>query len=120
MRSINDPLFVTTLFKRNKKSWKQRRKIIQNSLPSADLFSFLESLVPEIPAVIKALETPSTLLHADLWLHNLLLGTKEHPAFAVLDWQTMCFGNPLYDVATISLLLAQWSSDIEESICWTR
>ncbi|MGH7812777.1 MAG: phosphotransferase family protein [Candidatus Binataceae bacterium] len=53
---------------------------------------FLQN-IPEPP--------PATLIHNDFYLHNLMLGAKNHGEIAgVFDWEMATLGDPLVDVGT--------------------
>jgi len=60
-------------------------------------YEYMENLHTQIPDILqKFAEGPHTLCHADLWTTNMMFDESN---VVFIDWQWMCLGNGLMDVA---------------------
>jgi thiamine kinase-like enzyme len=75
---------------------------------SRELFNFIIGLEAKIPAIMQHLGTKNrTFIHGDAWVNNWLFEDNKKPI--LIDWQTCCLGNGLYDLATaIFSCLTYW------------
>ena len=65
-----------------------------------DLFGFRDEMICEIEEIIRNMEKmPTVLLHGDFHLNNIILDEKETPI--VIDFETLCVGDPLWDIVSI-------------------
>ena len=65
-----------------------------------DLFGFRDEMICEIEEVIRIMhKMPTVLLHGDFHLKNIILNEKETPV--VIDFETLCVGDPLWDIISI-------------------
>ncbi|GMR55989.1 hypothetical protein PMAYCL1PPCAC_26184, partial [Pristionchus mayeri] len=62
----------------------------------------VERLIEDYPDYAKA--APRTIVHRDIWPDNMLFERKEGGGvglLALIDWQCVCVGNALFDVASL-------------------
>ena len=72
---------------------------------SGSICDLLESLVQQVPDIMKHLGTKNvTFIHGDPWINNWMFEEGTKPV--LIDWQTCCIGNGLYDVATVIISCA--------------
>ena len=63
-------------------------------VPIADMDWLMEALAAQMPA-----EVPSTFIHGDYGLYNLIIHPTEPRLLAILDWEMATIGDPLVDLA---------------------
>jgi thiamine kinase-like enzyme len=69
---------------------------------SSNIFDLLHELPKKLPDIMKHLGTKNvTLIHGDPWVNNWMFEENKKPV--LIDWQTCCIGNGLYDLATVAI-----------------
>jgi hypothetical protein len=67
-----------------------------NDRLSPDVVELVKRVVPRLPEMVPDAAAPTTIVHGDFRIDNLLFGTER---VWVLDWQTLSLGEPLSDVS---------------------
>jgi nicotinate (nicotinamide) nucleotide adenylyltransferase len=96
--ALNDPSTKTALTSKYNANWKQISQHLSNLL-SEKAFDTCATLALVFPSVLDELmKGPVTLCHGDYWLGNMMFSDKWRKVH-MIDFQSVCRGNPLIDVA---------------------
>ena len=97
IKSLDDPEFIEWAVSRYSEIITGEKKLYEEYV-STEMFDFIIQLENEIPGIMKYLGNKNkTFIHGDAWINNWLFD-KETPI--LIDWQTCCIGNGMYDLAT--------------------
>ena len=81
----------------------------------SDFYNFTLEVPKKIPIAMEHLaKNRPTFIHGDSWINNWMF---DNQIPVLIDWQTCCYGNGVYDLATmLSSCLCVWSKEIQHTI----
>ncbi len=96
--ALNDPSTKDALTSKYSTNWKQVSQHLKGVV-SDKAHDICATLALVFPSVLDELmKGPVTLCHGDYWLGNMLF-SNDWQTVHMIDWQSVCRGNPLIDVA---------------------
>lgn len=89
-----------------------------NGKISSEAFRYLSTFLERIPDILRQIsEENYTLVHGDLWINNMMLRNNEPHRLVLLDWQTCCRANGLFDIAFLMCHISrQRTREFEEHV----